>query len=137
MGGKPFAMKWESVIVDGAVGCAACGVSARVEKTVRHMHPKTGRRVSALDFADGCAIAVGLYIIMALIDGLVMGSLGFAAFSGEAGEPGRDTLGVLLMMLTLIVPLALSLTITRKVNKTFSQALEVIEYCCTQCGRQW
>jgi hypothetical protein len=32
---------------------------------------------------------------------------------------------------------ALSLTSTRKVNKTFSQVLEVGEYRCLQGGKQW
>ena len=121
------------VFVDGQVGCAACGVSARVERTVRHIHPRTGRRVYSLHVIDGCSLAFGLYIVMALIDGIVLGEA-FTAFPSEAL---RTIIGLSLVVFSIIVPLVLSLAIVQKVNKTFSQALEVPVYCCTKCGKQW
>src|SRR5438045_9654868 len=70
------------VVLDRQVGRAACGASARVERTVRHIHPRTGRRVYSLHVIDGCSLAFGLYIVMALIVGIVLGE-GFTAFSSE------------------------------------------------------
>src|SRR5205807_10596302 len=110
------------VLVDRQVGCAVCGVSAQVERTVKHIHPHTGRRVYSLSFIDGCSLAFGLYIVMALVDGLVLG-VAFSAFPGEAGALLRTIIGLSLVVFSIIVPLVFSLAIVQKVNKTFSLAL--------------